>query len=88
MSVDQLILFTAEPNMVRLVLTMRAIKVPQEQALSIFSALDGGGQLLTPASYNEIDADKSLKLISSWSSNSLYRDAKHRLNVHLSDVRA
>lgn len=88
LSVNQLILFTAEPNMVRLVLTMRAIKVPQEQALSIFSALDGGGQLLTPASYNEIDSDKALELVSSWSSNALYRDAQHRLNVHSSDARA
>lgn len=88
LSVDQLILFTAEPNMVRLVLTMRAIKIPQDQALSIFSALDGGGQLLTPASYNEIDEGKALELVSNWSANALYQESQRRLNVYLSDLPA
>lgn len=88
LSVDQLILFTAEPNMVRLILTMRAIKIPLDQALSIFSALDGGGQSLTRASYDEIDEDKASELVSSWSANAIYQDAQRRLNVHLSDLPA
>ncbi|MEP2102264.1 MAG: hypothetical protein ABJP02_12225 [Parasphingorhabdus sp.] len=88
LSVDQLILFTAEPNMVRLVLTMRAIRLPLDHALSIFSALDGGGQLLTRASYDEIDVEKATALVSDWSANTLYQNAQDLLNAHLSGLPA
>ncbi len=84
--VDQLIRFTAEPNMVRLVVTMRAIGLPVDQALSIFSALDGGGQLLTPASFREIDDAKSQELVSDWSTNRLYQNAQRQLNAHLAGL--
>jgi len=83
LSVDQLILFTAEPNMMRFVLTMRAVDLPTDIALSIFGVLEGSGQLLTPASYNEIDGDKAAELVSKWSSNTLYQDAQRQLNTNL-----
>lgn len=82
LSIDQLILFTAEPNMVRLVLTMSAIDLASDHALSVFSALDGSGQLLTPASYNEIDGAKASQVVAKWSGNALYQDAQSKLNVH------
>ncbi|QTD56077.1 hypothetical protein [Parasphingorhabdus cellanae] len=88
LSVDQLILFTAEPNMARLVLTMRAIKLSPDHASSIFSALDGSGHVLTRASYSEIEEAKATELVSSWSTNALYQDAQQRLNVHLSGMPA
>lgn len=81
LSVDQLTIFTAEPNMVRLVLTMRAVALPTDHALSIFGVLEGGGQLLTPASYNEIDRDHAAELIGKLSSNPLYQDAQQRLHA-------
>lgn len=84
LSVDQLILFTAEPNMQRLVLTMRAINLPTDYALSVFGSLDGSRQLLTPASYNEIDGAKASDLVAKWSGNALYQDAQRKLSVHLS----
>ncbi|WP_108809885.1 hypothetical protein [Sphingorhabdus sp. Alg231-15] len=86
LSVDQLIRFTAEPNMIRLVLTMRAVNLTTEQALSIFGSLDGSGQLLTPASYNDIDGEKASDLVINWSGNSLYQDAQRFLNSYDSGV--
>lgn len=83
LSVDQLILFTAEPNMVRLVLTMRAVDLPTDHAISIFGVLDGSGQLLTPASYNEIDGEKAAELVSKWAGNKLFQDAQRQLNAGL-----
>lgn len=82
LSVDQLTMFTAEPNMARLVLTMRAVTLSTDHALSIFGVLEGSGQLLTPASYNEIDGDHAAELINNLSSNSLYQDAQQQLNMH------
>lgn len=82
LTVDQLILFTSEPNMMRFVLAMRAINLPAQQALSIFAVLEGGGKLLTPASYNEIDHRQAVALVKKWSSNALYQDALHQLKVH------
>ena len=84
LSVDQLILFTAEPNMIRLVLTMRAIGLSTDHALSVFGTLDGSGQLLTPASYNEIDVDKASELVVKWSGNTLFQDAQRKMSAHLS----
>ncbi len=84
LSVDQLILFTAEPNMARLVLAMRAMNLSSDHALSVFSALDGSGQLLTPASYNEISAEKASELVAQWSGNALYQDAQRKLDAHFS----
>lgn len=84
--VDQLILFTAEPNMMRLVMTMRSINLSADQALSIFAVLEGGGQLLTPASYNEIDRGEAADLVKKWSSNTLYQDAQRQLNAHFTGL--
>ncbi|MEP3224437.1 MAG: hypothetical protein ABJO01_00555 [Parasphingorhabdus sp.] len=80
LTADQLTIFSAEPNMVRLIVAMRAIDLPMDRALSIFGLLETGGQLLTPASYNEIDYDHAVDLISDLSSNSLFQDAQQRLN--------
>ncbi|MEH6756534.1 MAG: hypothetical protein V7676_03365 [Parasphingorhabdus sp.] len=86
LSVDQLILFTAEPKMMRLVLAMRAMDISTDHALSIFGALDGSGQMLTPASYNEIDVDRASELVSQWSGNGLLQDAQRKLNTHFSGL--
>ncbi|MEW4466701.1 hypothetical protein AB1K62_02570 [Parasphingorhabdus sp. JC815] len=81
LSVNQLILFTAEPQMMRLVLAMRTMDMSADQAMSIFGVLEGGGQLLTRASYNEIDREQAADLVKKWSSNILYQDAQRRLNT-------
>ncbi|AMO71500.1 hypothetical protein AZE99_06210 [Sphingorhabdus sp. M41] len=76
---DQIVAFTAEPNMVRFVVTMRAADFPVADALSIFAALDGGDQMLTAATYGETDQDRSSALVSSWASPHAYQNAERIL---------
>ncbi len=83
LSTDQIITFTAEPNMARLVVVMRAIDVPVQDALSIFAALDGGDHILTAATYGETDRDRSLALVSRWASPSAYQNAERILSSDL-----
>ena len=76
LSVDQITIFTAEPNMARLAIVMRALELQPEQALSIFATLEGSGAILTAASYNEIDIETAKGLITKWRMNSSYLEAE------------
>lgn len=76
---DQIIAFTAEPNMVRFVVAMRAADFPAPEAQSVFAALDGGHHILTAATYGETDRDRSLALVSSWAAPKAYRNAERIL---------
>tara|TARA_R110000824_G_scaffold27038_10_gene92336 strand:+ start:6711 stop:7751 length:1041 start_codon:yes stop_codon:yes gene_type:complete len=82
---DQIIAFTAEPDMTRLVVVMRAIDFPAQEALSIFAALDGGDHVLTAATYGEIDRDRSLALVSSWASPHAFQNAERILSRDIQD---
>ena len=77
---DQIIAFTAEPNMARLVVVMRAANFPVQEALSIFSAVDGGDHILTAATYGETDQDRSSALVARWASPHAYQNAERRLS--------
>ena len=72
---DQIVTFTAEPNMARFVVAMRAADFPAQEALSIFFALDGGDHILTAATYGETDHDRSVALVSSWAAPHAYQKA-------------
>jgi len=80
LSSDQITLFTAEPNMVRLVVVMRSLNILVDDALSIFAGLDGGGNMLTAASYKEVDQDDASALVAKWSANDVLQDAQRRLS--------
>ncbi len=79
LSGNQIVTFTAEPNMARFVVAMRAADFPSQDALSVFAALDGGDHILTAATYGETDRDRSLALISSWAAPSAYQNAERIL---------
>ena len=81
LSSDQIIAFTAEPNMVRFVVAMRAADFPAQEALSVFAALDGGDHILTAATYGETDRDRALALVSNWASPHAYQNAERILAV-------
>ncbi|MGB5724344.1 MAG: hypothetical protein WBM39_07995 [Parasphingorhabdus sp.] len=76
---DQIITFTAEPNMVRFVVAMRAADYPAPEALSVFAALDGDDHILTAATYGETDRDRSLALVSRWAAPRAYQNARRIL---------
>ena len=76
---DQIIGFTAEPNMVRFVVAMRAADFPTQDALSVFAALDGDDHILTAATYGETDQDRCLALVSSWAAPGAYQNAERIL---------
>ncbi len=77
---DQIVAFTAEPNMSRFVVAMRAADYPAQEALSIFAALDGGDHILTSATYGETDRDRCLALVSRWASPHAYQSAERILS--------
>lgn len=77
---DQIVAFTAEPNMARFVVVMRAADFPVQEALSIFAALDGGDHILTGATYGETDRDRCLALVSRWASPDAYQNAERILS--------
>ncbi len=76
---DQIVTFTAEPNMARLVVAMRASDFPAQEALSIFAALDNGDHILTAATYEETDRDRSLALVSTWAAPDAFQNAQRML---------
>lgn len=85
---EQIILYTAEPNMARIIIMMRALAIADTDALSIFTALDGSGNLLTASSYNEISQDEAIRLVGSWSTESSLQAAERALasaNLELDD---
>lgn len=77
---DQIVAFTAEPNMARLVVAMCAADYPVQEALSIFAALDDGDHILTAATYGETDRDRCLALVSRWTSPRAYQYAERMLS--------
>lgn len=77
---DMIVAFTAEPNMARFVVVMRAADFPVQEALSIFAALDGGEHILTAATYGETDRDRCLALVSRWASPDAYQNAERILS--------
>ncbi|QJB68097.1 hypothetical protein [Parasphingorhabdus halotolerans] len=82
LSVDQITIFTAEPNMARLVIVMRASELPPEHALSIFATLEASGAILTAASYNEIDIETAKGLMAKWRMNLSYLEAETLFSVN------
>lgn len=83
---DQLIVFTAEQNMARLIIVMRALGITDSDAISIFTALDGSGNLLTPATYNEISRERAVAMTNSWSHPATYQAAQRALSNSPSEV--
>ena len=80
LSIAQLTMFTAEPNMSRLVIVMKALGIPEGEAISIFSALSSGGILLTPASYKEISSEEAESMAHNWSRQGVFQNAKRALS--------
>lgn len=80
LSFDQLTLFTAEPNMARIVVVIRALGISNDDAISIFTALDGSGNLLTSASYNEISREQAEDMTGKWSNQAAFRAAELALS--------
>ncbi|WP_339825621.1 hypothetical protein [uncultured Parasphingorhabdus sp.] len=76
---DQIVTFTAEPDMARLVVAMRAADFPVQEALSVFFALDDGDHILTAATYGETDRDRSLALASRWAAPDSFQNAQRVL---------
>jgi hypothetical protein len=77
---DQIVTFTAEPNMARFVIVLRAADYPVQDALSIYVALDSGDDILTAATYGELDRDRSLALVSRWAAPDAYQTADRILS--------
>jgi hypothetical protein len=83
---DQIVSFTAEPDMARLVVVLRAADFPVQEALSIFAALDGGDHILTAATYGETDRERAQALVSNWATPAAFQNAERMLaSDHLSD---
>ncbi len=79
LSMGQLALFTAEPDMVRLTVVMRALDWPVQHALSVFAALSSGEELLTAATYNETDKAHSARLVEHWAAPEGLQSAQRAL---------
>ena len=77
---DQIVTFTAEPNMARFIVVLRAAGYPVQDALSIYAALDSGDNILTAATYGELDRDRSLDLVSRWTAPQAYQNADRILS--------
>lgn len=77
---DQIVTFTAEPNMARFIVVLRAADYPVDEALSIYVALDSGDNILTAATYRELDRDRSLALVSRWAAPDAYQKAERILS--------
>ncbi|GAB5488388.1 MAG: hypothetical protein Pars2KO_19580 [Parasphingorhabdus sp.] len=80
LNVNQLVIFTSEPNMARLVVVMKALSLSDKQAISIFTAINGSGNLLTPASYNEISQEQAKNMTRKWSHEPAFRVAERALS--------
>lgn len=80
LSVEQVITFTAEPNMARMAVVMRALGIPNGEAIAIFTALDGNGNLLTSASYSEISQEDAAAMVGNWSSQAAFLNAELALS--------
>ena len=76
--------FTAEERMARLIVTLKALGIEPQSALSVHASLDGNGESLTAASYQEIDAKDARHLLQSWTLDPAYQAAKHALDIPIS----
>lgn len=77
---DQIVAFTAEPDMARFIVVLRAAGYPVQDALSIYVALASGDHILTAATYGELDRDRSLALVSRWAAPDAYQNADRILS--------
>ena len=77
---SQIYTFTAEERMARLVITLKALGVEAQAALSLHASLDGNGQALTSATYNEIDAHDARHMLQSWTQDPAYQSARHAMD--------
>jgi Uncharacterised protein conserved in bacteria (DUF2336) len=80
LSSERLTMFTAEPNMARLVIVLRALGIADDDAISIYTALDGSGNILTPASYNEISREQAVAMTEKWSNQIAFQAAELALS--------
>ncbi|MEO9469072.1 hypothetical protein [Parasphingorhabdus sp.] len=78
---SQIYAFTADRNMARLVVLLKSMNLPAEEALSIHASLDGNGESMTAASYHEIDIHLASRLVSTWSANRDYQAAVRMLDA-------
>ena len=80
LSSDQIVTFTAEPDMARFIVVLRAADYPVQEALSIYAALDSGDNILTAATYGELDRDRCLTLVTRWAAPDAYQNADRILS--------
>lgn len=76
---EQLIIFTAEEQMARLVVMLRAIEINADDAAQITMLLDTGNGFLTSATYSEIDIEIAKEYCELWASNSTYQFARNSI---------
>lgn len=76
-SAEQIVRFTAQPNMTPLIVLLRALNFPSQDALSIVASLANGENSLTFAAYHEIDREKALAAAADWMAPPGYQRAKH-----------
>lgn len=81
LSASQIYAFTADQNMARLVVLLKSMNMPAEEALSIHASLDGNGESITAASYHEIDIYQASRAVSTWSANRDYQAAVQMLDA-------
>lgn len=79
LNIGQVYTFTAEERMARLVVTLRALGFEPQAALSLHAALDGNGEALTAATYNEIDSQHALYMLQVWTRDPAYQAARHAM---------
>lgn len=80
LSSDQIVTFTSEPEMARFVILLRAADYPVQEALSIYAALDSGDNILTAATFGELDRDRSADMVSRWAAPEAYQNADRILS--------
>lgn len=79
LDVVQIIKFTADRGMPRLIAVFKAAEFSNSEAMSIYAALEGQGQNLTAAAYDAILPDEARRLVRNWTANSAYQQAISQL---------
>ena len=79
LSHEQLIMFTAEEQMARLVLVMRAIDMSADEVVLVTSIFDSGNGYVTPATYHEIDIVTAKSYLAHWIASSAYQEARNSI---------
>lgn len=82
LTAKQIVKFTAEPDMARLVVVLKALDFASQDAISIHSSMDTSGRALSVASYNEIDGDIARQLLSDWTQSEFLQEAESRLDTN------